>query len=215
MKNKEAGLKLTISDWMSIINLIVIVSGFFISYFAVEKIRLSFEATKNLREQTELTYLTAKIINDIRPKLEVSYIDYQYPQKFSKNFGILVTLKNNGQYHLIIKDIEFKPSKKEILTKSGRNLSLTDGVMDAEYSYGGHGIAPNAEGKLEITKGFIEEVDLTQFNGTLNIEIITDPVILDTFRSAFPNNYDFSKIEKLSSYKISQPIKPLFKNNLN
>lgn len=181
----------------------------------MDKIRLSFEATKDLREKTELIYLTSKIINDIRPKLEVSYTEYKHPDKFSKQNGIIVTLKNNGPYHLIIESAIFHAAQKELPTKSGKRILLDNINLDTEVSNGGQGIAPGAKLDLTVTQSFTEEVDLTQLSGTLDVRMITDPVILETLRSAFPNDYDFSKIEKLSTYKISEVIKPIFKDELN
>lgn len=206
--------RLTISDYISILNFLVIVIGGVISYYAVDKIRLSFEATKDLREKTELIYLTTKIINDIRPKLEVTYTDYPNRDKFSKETGFIVTFKNKGPYHLIIEKAEFHASQSEIITKTGKNLSQNNSTSDAEISGGGQGIPPGGKLDLEVLQSFTEEVDLTKFRGVFDAKIVTDPVILDTLRAAFPSDYDFSIIEKLSTYHLSEIIRPIIKNKI-
>ena len=125
------------------------------------------------------------------------------------------TFKNNGPYHLIIEKSEFNPSQNEIVTKTGKNLSLNDSTSEAEISGGGQGIPPGGKLDLEVIQFFTDEVDLRQFKGIFNTKIVTDPIILNTLKAAFPSNFDFSKIEELSTYKISQLIKPVIKDNGN
>lgn len=92
MINKKNSNNFSLGDWISILNIAVVIISGLISYFAIERVKMSFEEVKNSREKTELAYLTMKVISDIRPKLTVKYTEHPI-KKFSRQVGFIVTLK--------------------------------------------------------------------------------------------------------------------------
>ena len=202
---KSNPTKLTFGDWISIANIVVVIIFGLISYIAIEKVKLSFEEAKNSREKTELAYLTMKVISDIRPKLTVKYSDYPI-KKFSKQVGFTVTLKNNGLYHLFIKKPVFVLSNTSLQTRDGKTYPINYIIQDNDLKGGGQGIGPGEELPIEAMYFFKEEIDVTQLDGNFEMEIVTDPMVMNILQTIFPYKYDFSKIQKLPTYKIIEKV---------
>lgn len=212
MVNKKNSTNFALGDWISIVNIAVVIISGLISYFAIERVKLSFEEVKNSREKTELAYLTMKVISDIRPKLTVKYTDYPI-KKFSKQVGFIVTLKNNGLYHLFIKKHVFVPTSTSFHTRDGKTYPMNYLTQDNDFKGGGQGIGPGEELPIEVIYFFEEEIDVTELEGNFEMEIETDPIIMDILQAIFPYKYDFSKIQELSTYKITGKINHLTERN--
>lgn len=118
-------------------------------------------------------------------------------------------------YHLFIKKHVFVFTNNSFHTKDGRTHPINYLIQDDDFKGGGQGIGPGEELPVQVMYFFAEEIDVTQLEGNFEMEIATDPIIMDILQAMFPHKYDFSKIQELSTYRITEKVNYLTHRSTN
>lgn len=119
---------------------------------------------------------------------------------------MVLTLKNNGSYHLFFTDQAFCGITDNPSNRDGRLVELKTTNSDIDMKDGGQGIAPGAELKFDFTLFFPEEIDLTTFKCDFKATVVTDQMVIEILKSVLPANNSVDKLATLTTYTIEERV---------
>jgi hypothetical protein len=208
-KNKFYDLfkSLSISDYISIANILILVLAGTLGYVFVDRVKIQFEEIRKNREQTELIQLKATLISQIRPKISISYISLAPLKGSSNEVGYKITIKNNGLHHVFLKDgvysLMHAYGKSDV--KESRKWEVDSPTVKLTEPTG-QGIPPGGEDTIEVRYYFRQDAILKKYIGIYSVDVISDPLMLDILRDIFPADYPFEKVEKLATYHVKKKL---------
>lgn len=181
------------ADWISLINLIVVIVGSALGYKLIESAKLTIEEAKTSMERTKTTIDVSKFMNDLRPAVNDQCSAWATSPI---TINIACTIKNVGAQRIIIS----MPTTQILNRETGAVIST---YFNYQRAPSGNALPANTEGSISYSVTAKQPVDWTRIEVVTKYQAQTDPIIVAVAKSTLKDFVDEASVNKLSVQDIS------------
>lgn len=182
--------RLSLGEWLQIINLVVVVVGGILGYLLVEGVKTEIETTKLQLDQTKLSIDISKFLNDIRPTLNDNCTAWATSPV---QLEVACSVKNIGAHRVLLS----KPLAK--LRVKGQE-EFIDSKHFAQKMLNGNALPPGTEGTTSYVIEVASPADWSRVEVITEFDAKTDEIIVEIAKTTLSGKVEPKYIDALSHH---------------